>query len=414
MKPAVSELSLGTSPGERSDHGDRACAGRGVTRNGNVHRHCIRGNVPRVRHSDVSTKADRRRRAEIRVAVARHNDAHHGRPDRPGARGHAGHGGRWVFARALTAKRDDCRAGTRVVEGAKPVRGPTAVGVNVIDTAQLLNAGIVPPHASTAAKSPAMSVPSAAGTAWWFVSSTCCGPLVVFTSCGANVNNVTEAVTPLMPLPLSATAFGDSVVSLVMTSNPVRRPATVGVIVREITQLCVAASVGPHVVPTTSTAKLPVTDSDMALTATLWLFRTVTCCVVLASPTFVLPNETLVGVIVRGSRSDAGQRCEMRTAEGVRVDARRGRPRTTDRRGERHRDAAACAPRACCRTWLTDGIIRARDACEAREWRAKGQCCRLMVGDRQHLRSAGRGDGHAVEVQRHRGDRHRADSGTRQ
>ena len=194
---------------------------------------------------------------------------------------------------------------------AVPLRVPTAVGENVIDTAQLLNAGIVPPHASTAAKSPAMSVPSAAGTAWWFVNSTCCGPLVVSTRWDANVNDVTEAVTPLMPLPLSATAFGDSVVSLVMTSDPVRGPAIVGVIVSEITQLCVAANVGPHVVPTTSTAKSPPTDSDMLLTGTLWLFRTVTCCGVLASPTFVLLNETLAGVIVRGvvPMPDSAARC---------------------------------------------------------------------------------------------------------
>jgi len=91
-----------------------------------------------------------------------------------------------------------------------------------------------------------------------------------------------------------------SLVSFVITSEPARAPATVGVATTATTQLCRAGSVTPQVVPLGAREKSPLKVSDVIAAATLWLFWIAIVCDALARPTFTLPNASDPGEIVSG------------------------------------------------------------------------------------------------------------------
>src|SRR5688500_17918076 len=100
------------------------------------------------------------------------------------------------------------------------------------------------------------------------MSVTCLEVLGVPTFCPPNASDDTEAVTAFVPVPDSVTTFGDAVVLLVITREPLRAPPIVGFITSERVQLALAASVVPQVVLFCS--KSPETVTEVKVTATFW------------------------------------------------------------------------------------------------------------------------------------------------
>jgi hypothetical protein len=83
-----------------------------------------------------------------------------------------------------------------------------------------------------------------------FDRDTICAALVVPVVCEAKVRVVGESIIPgvgAVPVPLSATLWGDPVALSVMVSDPVRLPAAVGVNVTETLHDPLAAKVAPQV-----------------------------------------------------------------------------------------------------------------------------------------------------------------------
>jgi hypothetical protein len=121
------------------------------------------------------------------------------------------------------------------------------------------------------------------------------------------VGGFVVTTTGLVPIPDRLTVFGDSHVGdpnvlLAMESVPLRGPPTVGVITTAIEHVAPAARgvAVVHIVPVGGwTANSGDAVIDVKLTATLWLFLTVTVWGLLVAPTSALARLALA-VTVNG------------------------------------------------------------------------------------------------------------------
>jgi len=126
-------------------------------------------------------------------------------------------------------------------------------------------------------------------------------------SVGGFVGGFVVTTTGFVPVPDRLTVFGDSDVGdpnvlLPMESVPLRSPPTVGIITTAIEHVAPAPRgvAVEHIVPVGGcTANSGDAVIDVKLTATLWLFLTVTVWGLLVAPTSALPRLALA-VTVNG------------------------------------------------------------------------------------------------------------------
>ena len=171
------------------------------------------------------------------MSVPRDHDGEHGRPERSCAGRHARDGRRWGFARAFACKRHHVGRRTRIVEGRRPLRGPTAVGLKLIDTAHVLEAGTSrrrsrsPRSRRSARRSPparpdGWSTPPAAG-------HLSCPPLEQTSICGPGRYPVDAATAQRDRVRRFGRGAGND-------ERSRRGPAMVGFMTTAIVQLCAA------------------------------------------------------------------------------------------------------------------------------------------------------------------------------
>ena len=132
----------------------------------------------------------------------------------------------------------------------EPVRVPLAVGLNVIEKAQLDDGASVAPQVEVFWKSPLIVTPVMLSDALPALDSvTVCAALAVPTVCVANVRLVVEIeTTAAVPVPESAIDCGDPTALSVTVRVPGMLVPLLGAKVTEMEQLAPAANEAPQVV----------------------------------------------------------------------------------------------------------------------------------------------------------------------
>jgi hypothetical protein len=147
-----------------------------------------------------------------------------------------------------------------------------------------------------------------------FFTVTVCAAVVTPTVVDANVRLVGVSVTAgpvaAAPVPDRVTACGDPVALSAIDSEAVNAPAAVGLNSTETVQVAAAAKDVVHVFAEMrkEVAFVPVSVSEVSVSAAVPEFFTVTTCAAVVTPTVVEAKVRLVGVsVAAGAVTDAAQ-----------------------------------------------------------------------------------------------------------
>jgi hypothetical protein len=157
----------------------------------------------------------------------------------------------------------------------EPEREPTAVGVNVTYSEQLLLAARFAPQVLVCAKSPVITMELIVRLALPVLERvTDCAELAVFISWPLNVSELADNPgVGAAPVPLRDTTLGLPAALSVIVKVPVLGPVAVGVKVTLTVQLLLAARVVPQLL---LCAKLPLMETELMLRLALPVLESVT------------------------------------------------------------------------------------------------------------------------------------------
>jgi hypothetical protein len=135
-----------------------------------------------------------------------------------------------------------------------PERKPVAVGEKVTPTVHFAPAVMLPPHVLLATAKPALGVVllNTRAMFWWFVSVTVLARLVVPTDTVPKLNEATESVTGVIPVPARLTVCGLFVALSVKVSVPATGPVAFGENVTPTMHVAPVAMPTPHVLLATA------------------------------------------------------------------------------------------------------------------------------------------------------------------
>ena len=185
------------------------------------------------------------------------------------------------------------------------VSAPVAAGLNSTDTAHVaLTASEVPQVFAEMTNELALvpvsvSEVSVSAPVPEFFTVTTCAAVVAPSTVDANVSVVGDNVTAgtPVPVPVRVTTCGDPVALSATESEAVSAPAAAGLNSTETAQVALAASEVPQVLAeiTNELALVPVSVSEVSVSAAVPEFFTVTTCAAVVAPMLVEANVRLVG-----------------------------------------------------------------------------------------------------------------------